>query len=80
MPTLLSLFRGKTYPLLRHSQKPATKTFQEIFTTLQQHLSPKQIEIAERSFRFCKQNQRESETALTNVRVPNCAFSSRQCD
>ena len=69
VPTLLSLIGGKTYALLRDlltPEKPATKSFQEIVTTLQQHLSPKPLEIAER-FRFYKRNQREGETVLTYV-------------
>ena len=37
---------------------PAKKSFQKIVTTLQQHLSPKPLEIAER-FRFNKRNRRE---------------------
>ena len=67
MPILLSLIGGKTYTLLRDlltPDKPATKNFQEIVTTLQQHLSPKPLEIAER-FRFYKRHQREGETVLT---------------
>ena len=50
VPTLSSI-SGKTYTLLRDlptPEKPTTKSFQEIITTLQQHLSP--LEIAER---FC---------------------------
>ena len=69
VPTLLSLIGSKTYTLLRDlltPDKPATKSFQEIVTTLQQHLSPKPLEIAER-FRFYKRNQREGETVLTYV-------------
>jgi len=53
VPTLLSLIGSKTYTLLRDLLSPdksATKSFQEIVTTLQQHLSPKPLEIAER---FC---------------------------
>ena len=68
VPTLLSLIGGKTYALLRDlltPEKPATKSFQEIVTTLQ-HLSFKPLEIAER-FRFYKRNQREGETVLTYV-------------
>ena len=68
-PTLLSLMGSKTYTLLRDlltPDKPATKSFQEIVTTLQQHLSPKPLEIAER-FRFYKRIQREGETVLTYV-------------
>ena len=56
VPTLLSLIGGKTYALLRAlltPEKPATKSFQETVTTLQQHLSPKPLEIAE-FFRFYK--------------------------
>ena len=67
VPTLLSLISGKMYALLRDlltPEKPATKSFQEIVTTLQQHLSPKPLEIAER-FRFYKRNQHEGETVLT---------------
>ena len=67
VPTLLSLIGGKTYALLRDlltPEKPATKSFQEIVTTLQQHLSPTPLEIAER-FRFYKRNQHEGETVLT---------------
>ena len=59
VPTLLSLIGGKTYTLLRDllaPEKPATKSFQQIVTTLQQHLSPKPLEIAER-VRFYKRNQ-----------------------
>ena len=69
MPSLLSLIGGKTYALLRDlltPEKPATKSLQEIVTTLQQHLSPKPLEIAER-FGFYKRNQREGETVLTYV-------------
>ena len=69
VPTLLSLIGSKTYALLRDlltPEKPATKSFQEIVTTLQQHLSPKPLEIAER-FRFYKRNQHEGETVLTYV-------------
>ena len=52
VPTLLSLIGGKTYTLLRDllaPEKPATKSFQQIVTTLQQHLSPKPLEIEEES-------------------------------
>lgn len=68
-PTLLSLMGSKTYTLLRDlltPDKPATKSFQEIVTTLQQHLSPKPSEIAER-FHFYKRIQRKGETVLTYV-------------
>ena len=64
VPTLLSLIGGKTYTLQRDllaPEKPATKSFQQIVTTLQEHLSPKPLEIAER-FRFYKRNQHEGES------------------
>ena len=69
VPTLLSLIGGKTYALLRDllaPEKPATKSFQQIVTTLQEHLSPKPLEIAER-FRFYKRNQHEGESILSYV-------------
>ena len=69
VPTLLSLIGGKTYTLLRDllaPEKPATKSFQQIVTTLQEHLSPKPLEIAER-FRFYKRNQHEGESILSYV-------------
>ena len=69
VPTLLSLIGGKTYTLLRDLlalEKPATKSFQQIVTTLQEHLSPNPLEIAER-FRFYKRNQHEGESILSYV-------------
>ena len=69
VPTSLSLIGGKTYALLRDllaPKKPATKSFQEIVATLQEHLSPKPFEIAER-FRFYKRNQHEGESMLSYV-------------
>ena len=69
VPTLLSLIGGKTYTLLRDllaPDKPATKSFQQIVTTLQEHLSPKPLEIGER-FRFYKRNQHEGESILSYV-------------
>ena len=69
VPTLLSLIGGKTYTLLRDllaPEKPATKSFQQIVTTLQEHLSPKPLEIAER-VRFYKKNQHEGESILSYV-------------
>ena len=69
VPTLLSLIGSNTYTLLRDllsPDKPATKSFQGIVTTLQQHLSPKPLEIEER-FRFYKRNLREGETVLAYV-------------
>ena len=69
VPTLLSLIGRKTYTLLRDllaQEKPATKSFQQIVTTLQEHLSPKPLEIGER-FRFYKRNQHEGESILSYV-------------
>ena len=65
---LIKLDRRKTYTLLRDllsPDKPAMKSFQEVITTLQQLLSPKPLEIAER-FRFYKGNQ-PGETVLAYV-------------
>ena len=49
VPTLLSLIGGKTYTLLKDllaPEKPlASKSFQQIVTTLQEHLSPKPLEL-----------------------------------
>ena len=61
VPTLLGWIGSKRYTLLRDllsPDNPAKKSFQKIVTTLQQHLSPKPLEIAER-FRFNKRNRRE---------------------
>ena len=69
VPTLWRLIGGKTYTLLRDPlapEKPATKSFQQIVTTLQEHLNPKPLEIAER-FRFYKRNQHEGESILSYV-------------
>ena len=63
VPTLLSLIGSKTYSLLKDlllPEKPADKNFDEIVSTLQKHLNPKPLEIAER-FRFYKRNQQEGE-------------------
>ena len=62
--TLLSLMAAKTYSLLRNLlalEKPATQTFDNIFKTLKNHLSPKPIVIAER-FRFHNRNQPKDES------------------
>ncbi|XP_022777528.1 uncharacterized protein LOC111318945 [Stylophora pistillata] len=83
VPTLLSLIGSKTYTLLRDPltpDKPATKSFQEIVTTLQQHFNLKPLEIAER-FRFYKRIQREEETLLTYVAdlkklATHCSFGA----
>ena len=69
VPTLLSLIGSKTYSLLKDllwPEKPAHKSFEEIVSTLQKHLNPTPLEIAER-FRFYKRNQQEGESVLTYV-------------
>ncbi len=69
VPTLLSLIGSKTYSLLKDlllPEKPADKEFDEIVSTLQKHLNPKPLEIAER-FRFYKRNQHEGESVLSYV-------------
>lgn len=68
-PALLSLMGSKTYTLLRNlmaPEKPATKTFTQIVKTLQDHLSPEPLLIAER-FRFHKRAQYENENIATFV-------------
>ena len=67
VPTLLRLISGKMHALLKDlpaPEKPATKPFQQIVSTLQSHLNPKPLEIAER-LRFYKRNQLEGENILT---------------
>ena len=69
VPTLLNLIGGKTYTLPRDllaPEKSATKSFQQIVTTLREHLSPKPLEIEER-FRSYKRNQHEGESILSHV-------------
>ena len=69
VPTLLSLIGSKTYSLLKDlllPEKPADKNFDEIVSTLQKHLNPKPLEIAER-FRFYKRNQQEGESILSYI-------------
>lgn len=69
VPVLLTVIGGKTYSLLRtltSPAKPSTKTFDEIVTILQGHLSPKPLIIAER-FRFHKRDQREDESINSYV-------------
>ncbi|CAB4043692.1 Hypothetical predicted protein [Paramuricea clavata] len=69
VPTLLSLIGCKTYSLLKDlllPEKPADKNFDEIVSTLQKHLNPKPLEIAER-FRFYKRNQQEGESILSYI-------------
>lgn len=63
VPTLLSLIGRKTYSLLRDllaPEKPASWSFQQIVTTLQEHLGPEPLDIVE-PFRFYKRNQHEGE-------------------
>ena len=51
VPALLASMGGKTYSLLRNLTMPAepsTKTYAEIVTLLNDHLSPKPLVIAER--------------------------------
>jgi len=72
VPTLLSLIGGKTCSLLRDflaPEKPVSWSFQQIVTTLQEHLGPKPLEIVER-FRFYKRNQHEGE----NTRLRHTAI------
>ena len=52
-------------------EKPADKTFDEIVSTLQKHLNPTPLEVAER-FRFYKRNQQEGERVLNYVAVLKC--------
>ena len=83
VPTLLSLIGSKTYSLLKDLlllEKPADKKFDEIVSTLQKHLNPTPLEIAER-FRFYKRNQQGGESALNYVAVlrkltTHCNFGS----
>ncbi|CAB4015953.1 Hypothetical predicted protein [Paramuricea clavata] len=83
VPTLLSLIGSKTYSLLKDlllPEKPADKNFDEIVSTLQKHLSPKPLEIAER-FRFYKRNQQEGESILSYITelkklTTHCNFAS----
>ncbi|CAB4008107.1 Retrovirus-related Pol poly from transposon, partial [Paramuricea clavata] len=63
------LIGSKTYSLLKDlllPEKPADKNFDEIVSTLQKHLNPKPLEIAER-FRFYKRNQQEGESILSYI-------------
>ena len=83
MPTLLSLIGSKTYSLLKDlllPEKPADKNFDEIVSTLQKHLNPKPLQIAER-FRFYKRNQQEGESILSYIAelkklTTHCNFGS----
>ena len=61
---MLSLMRNNTYGLLRNlaaPAKPSSLSFKTIIETLQKHLSPRPLLIAER-FRFHNRNQLEGET------------------
>ncbi|KAL9954326.1 hypothetical protein ACROYT_G041847 [Oculina patagonica] len=63
MAVILSLMGNKTYGLLRNlaaPAKPSSLSFKTIVETLEKHLSPKPLLIAER-FRFHKRNQLEGE-------------------
>ena len=63
---MLSLMGNKTYGLLSNlaaPAKPSSLSFKTIVETLQKHLSPRPLLIAERS-RFHKRNQLEGETLL----------------
>ena len=64
---MLSLIGNKTYGLLRNLSapaKPSELSFKTTVETLQQHLSPKPLLIAER-FRFRKRNHLEGEPVST---------------
>lgn len=64
VPALLSLIGPKTYALLRDLttlDKPSSKMFTDLVTTLDAHLAPKPLVIAER-FRFHKRNQKQGES------------------
>jgi len=61
---ILCLIGNKTYGLPQNlcaPEKPSSLFFKDIVETLQQHLSPKPLLIAER-FRFHRRNQLEGET------------------
>ncbi|CAB4007397.1 Uncharacterized protein K02A2.6, partial [Paramuricea clavata] len=65
---------------LASAEKPADKNFDEIVSTLQKHLNPKPLEIAER-FRFYKINQQEGQSILSYIAelkklTTHCNFGS----
>ena len=65
--TLLSLIGRKTCSLLRDvlaPEKKASRSFQQIVTTLEERLNPKPLEIAEGS-RFYKRNQHAGKNILS---------------
>ena len=79
--TLLSVIGGKTYALLRDllaSDKPSSKSLRQQQKTLQTHLEPKPVVIAER-FQFHQRNQNsgksvaEYEAELRRL-ADNCKF------
>jgi len=84
---MLSLMGNKTYGLLRNSAtpaKPSSLSFKTIVETLQKHLSPKPLLIAER-FCFHKRNQLEGETVSTYLAElkklsPYCEFGTNLND
>ena len=68
VPNLLSLIGGKTYTPLRDllaPEKPATKSFRQTVTTLQEHLSQKPLEIAERFVSTRETNMKAKAFCLT---------------
>ncbi|XP_071963879.1 uncharacterized protein [Antedon mediterranea] len=87
VPTLLSLIGPKTYGLLKNlvvPDLPSTKTFPELVDSLERHLSPKPLVIAER-FRFHKREQHEGETIqayLADLRrlTKHCEFGAQLND
>ncbi len=71
VPCLLSLMGPKTYGLLRTlvaPEKPKDKTADQIYETLQTHLSPTPLTIAER-FRFYKRDQKAGESIADYLEV-----------
>lgn len=77
---LISSMSASTYGLLRSllsPVKPSTLTFKELCETLQKHLSPAPITIAER-FRFYKRDQRDGETV--NEYIAELKKMSSKCE
>ncbi|XP_071949803.1 uncharacterized protein [Antedon mediterranea] len=87
VPTVLSLIGPKTYGLLKNlvaPDLPSTKTFPELVDSLERHLSPKPLVIAER-FRFHKREQHEGEKIqayLADLRrlTKHCEFGAQLND
>ena len=77
----LTVIGSDTYTLLRNllaPVSPSTKTVEELFETLKEHLKPQPIVIAERN-KFCCRDQKENETisdyiALLRKLALNCNF------